>query len=159
MHLDHIVKAYPDAYYLFLKRDGRDVVASQLKSDMRDFESSTQRWIDANAACRRHLKKAKRAPLEVAYEDLVTNPETVFRSIFEWADLDFAPDYLTKVPEKLGDVGRHAHHAAVTRPITAGSIGKWQESLPQDAFDRAPAAFGEMMRSLGYDGGSGSAGQ
>lgn len=159
MHLDHIVKAYPDAYYLFLKRDGRDVVASQLKSDMRDFESSTQRWIDANAACRRHLKKAKRAPLEVAYEDLVTNPETVFRSIFEWADLDFAPDYLTKVPEKLGDVGRHAHHAAVTRPITAGSIGKWQESLPQDAFDRAPAAFGEMMRNLGYDGGSGSAGQ
>ncbi len=151
MHLDHIVKAYPDAYYLFLKRDGRDVVASQLKSDMRDFESSTQRWIDANAACRRHLKKAKRAPLEVAYEDLVTNPEAVFRSIFEWADLDFAPDYLTKVPEKLGDVGRHAHHAAVTRPITSGSIGKWQESLPADAFARAPAAFGEMMRTLGYD--------
>jgi hypothetical protein len=151
MHLEAIVKAYPDAYYLFLKRDGRDVVASQLKSDMRDFDSATQRWIDANAACRRHLKKARRAPLEIAYETLVTDPETVFKSIFEWANLDFAPDYLTKVPEKLGDVGRHAHHAAVTQPITASSIGKWRESLPEHAFDRAPSAFGEMMRDLGYD--------
>jgi len=150
VHLDHIVKAYPDAYYLHLKRDGRDVVASQLKSDMRDFDSSAQRWIDANAACRRYLKRAKRPALEIAYEDLVSDPESVFRSIFKWADLDFDPEYLTRVPEKLGDVGRHAHHAAVTRPITSGSIGKWRESLPEDAFDDLPAAFGEMMRTLGY---------
>ncbi|NQY97378.1 MAG: sulfotransferase [Henriciella sp.] len=150
VHLKHIVKTYPDAYYLYLKRDGRDVVASQMKSDMRDFENSAQRWIDANASCRRHLKRARRTHLEIAYEDLVTDPESVFRSIFAWADLEFAPEHLTKVPEKLGDVGRHAHHAAVTQPITARSIGKWQESLTADAFDHLPPAFSEMMQTLGY---------
>ncbi len=151
VHLKDILRAYPDAYYLYLKRDGRDVVASQLKSDMRDFESSVQRWIDANASCRRHLKKARRAPLEVSYEDLVTDPETVFRSIFDWADLDYSPEYLTKIPERLGDVGRHEHHAAVTRPITASSIGKWQDSLTAEQFAAARPAFGDMMRALGYD--------
>jgi len=151
MHLKDIVTAYPDAYFLFLKRDGRDVVASQLKSDMRDFDGSAQRWIDANAACRLHLKRAKRAPLEIAYEDLVTAPDTVFESIFKWADLSFKSEYLTKVPERMGDVGRHEHHAAVTQPITSGSIGKWQESLSADQFAALPATFGRMMRSLGYE--------
>ncbi len=150
-YLDQIVKAYPDAYYLFLKRDGRDVVASQLKSDMRDFDGSVQRWIDANAACRTHLKRAKRAPLEIAYEDLVTDPEGIFASIFQWADLSFEVDYLTKVPERMGDVDRHEHHAAVNRPITAASIGKWKDSLSADQFAALSPAFGKMMQSLGYD--------
>jgi len=151
VHLKEIVKTYPDAYYLHLKRDGRDVVASQLKSDMRDFDESAKRWVDANASCRQHLKRAKRPALEIAYEDLVSDPETVFRQIFDWADLSFDPDFLTKVPDRLGDVGRHEHHAAVTRPITASSIGKWKQSLAEDAFQDLPAAFTDMMRDLGYD--------
>lgn len=151
MHLKDIVRAYPDAYYLYLKRDGRDVVASQLKSDMRDFDSSVQRWIDANTSCRKHLKKARRTSMEVSYEDLVTDPEAVFQNIFAWAELDYHSDYLTKIPERLGDVGRHDHHAAVTRPITANSIGKWKESLAANAFNDAQPAFADMMRRLGYE--------
>lgn len=150
VHLKDIVKSYPDAYYLYLKRDGRDVVASQLKSDMRDFEASAQRWVEANAACRQHLKRARRAHLEVAYEDLVRHPEAVFKSIFDWADLAFDADYLTRIPARMGDVDRHEHHSAVTQPITAGSIGKWQKSLSADQFETLPPAFGEMMQLLGY---------
>nr|WP_070960552.1 sulfotransferase [Hyphomonas sp. Mor2] len=150
VHLKDIVKAYPDAYFLYLKRDGRDVVASQIKSDMRDFEASAQRWIDANTACRRHLKRARRTPMEVAYEGLVRRPEKVFRSIFEWADLEYDVDYLTRVPARMGDVDRHEHHAAVTQPITASSIGKWQHSLSADQFESLPPAFEEMMKLLGY---------
>lgn len=154
MYLKDIVKAYPDAYYLYLKRDGRDVVASQLKSDMRDFEASATRWIDANTACQRHLKRARRAPLEIAYEELVTDPETVFSAIFDWADLDFEANYLTRIPERLGDVGRHDHHAAVTRPITASSIGKWRDSLSAQQFGTLPPAFADMMQALGYATGA-----
>ena len=149
--LNNIVRAYPDAYYLYLKRDGRDVVASQLKSDMRDFEQSAARWVDANASCRRHLRRAKRKPLEIAYEDLVRTPDAIFRSIFEWADLSFDPEYLTRIPAKLGDVGRHDHHAAVTRPITSSSIGKWTQSLTPEAFEDTTPEFGKMMQVLGYD--------
>lgn len=158
VYLKDIVKAYPDAYFLYLKRDGRDVIASQLKSDMRNFDAAAERWIDANSACQRHLKRAHRAPLEIAYEDLVTDPETVFRSIFEWADLDFKTDYLTRIPERMGDVDRHDHHAAVTHPITASSIGKWQDSLTAQEFETLPPTFAEMMRSLGYASESGSDG-
>ncbi|MEM9738713.1 MAG: sulfotransferase [Pseudomonadota bacterium] len=151
VHLAHIAKAFPDAYYLHLQRHGLDVVASQVKAGMRNIEASAQRWIDSNAACLKHLKRLKRAPLSVSYEDLVRDPEAVFARIFAWADLQFDPSHLTRVPEKLADVGRHAHHAAVTQPITASSIGRWQESLVAEDLERLPGGFNEMMKSLGYD--------
>ncbi|MEL6956245.1 MAG: sulfotransferase [Pseudomonadota bacterium] len=151
VHLSHIVKTYPDAYYLHLKRHGLDVVASQVKAGMRDIEGSAQRWLDANASCLKQMKRMKRAPLTVAYEDLVSDPETVFAQIFDWADLSFEPEHLTRVPEKLADVGRHAHHAAVTKPITASSIGRWKESLTQEDLARLPGGFSQMMDTLGYE--------
>lgn len=151
VYLDKIVKAYPDAYYLFLKRDGRDVIASQVKAGMRDVGKSAQRWVDANASCLKNLRKAKRAPLQIAYEDLVSDPETVFPQIFDWAELDFDTEHLTKVPERLADVGRHDHHQAVTRPITPRSIGKWSETMQPSDFAAMPEAFSTMMQKLGYD--------
>lgn len=150
VYLKEIVKAYPDAYFLHLKRHGLDVVASQVKADMRNIRDSGQRWIDANAACLKHLKQARRQPLTIAYEDLVREPEAIFREIFAWADLTFEPDHLTRVPEKLADVGRHAHHAAVTRPITPDSIGRWRESLTTGHLADLPDGFDEMMTKLGY---------
>ncbi|MEL6567362.1 MAG: sulfotransferase [Pseudomonadota bacterium] len=151
VHLSHIVKAFPDAYFLHLQRHGLDVVASQVKAGMRDIEGSAQRWIDANTSCLKQMKRARRAPLTVAYEDLVRDPETVFSKIFAWADMDFDPAHLTRVPEKLADVGRHAHHAAVTKPITASSIGRWKDSLTTEDLARLPAGFDDMMTTLGYD--------
>lgn len=152
-YLKEIVRAYPDAYYLYLKRDGLDVVASQVEAGMRDIHDSGQRWIDANASCLKHLKKARIPPMTVTYEDLVREPEDVFRNIFKWADLVFEPDYLTRVPERLGDVGRHGHHAAVTRPITPASIGLGHKNLSESQRAELPAAFDTMMETLGYGKG------
>lgn len=151
MHLKDIVKAYPDAYYLYLKRDGRDVVASQVKAGMRDISGSAQRWIDANNACLKQLRSAKRAALAVSYEELVRDPEAVFRRIFDWADLEFSPEFLTRVPSGLADVDRHAHHQAVTQPINANSIGRWKDSLSEQDIADLPSGFGDMMQTLGYD--------
>ncbi|MEM1105481.1 MAG: sulfotransferase [Pseudomonadota bacterium] len=150
VHLAHIVRTYPKAYYLHLKRDGLDVVASQVQAGMRDVSASAQRWMDANEACLKHTKSMKRPPLSVAYEDLVRRPEEEFARIFDWAGLEFSPDYLTSVPQRMGDVHRHAHHAAVTKPITAASIGRWRERLGPEDLTRLPRGFNAMMGRLGY---------
>lgn len=150
MFLKDIVKAFPDAYYLHVYRDGRDVVASQVKAEMRDVAQAAQRWTQANFACQKYLKLAKRQPIQIRYESLVRNPEAEFLKLFEWADLDFDPDYLVKIPKKLGDVGRHEHHAAVKRPITADSIGAWRKSLAASDFAALPPNFNSLLVNLGY---------
>jgi hypothetical protein len=117
---------------------------------MRDIRSSAQRWVDANTACLHHLKNTDRPPLTISYEDLVTEPEDVFRRIFAWAGLSFEPGHLIRVPERLADVERHAHHAAVTRPITPDSIGRGRASLTAEQLADLPSGFYEMMERLGY---------
>ena len=68
--------------------------------------------------------------------------------------MDFELEHLTRVPEKLADVGRHAHHAAVTRPITPDSIGRGRASLTPDQLAELPDGFNTMMETLGYTAGS-----
>lgn len=150
-HLPAIMKAFPDAQFLYLSRNGLDAVASQVKADMRDLPASAQRWVDANAACLKASKKAPDRVLQVSYETLVREPENVFSTIFDWAGIGFSPEMLTRVPEKLGDVGRLGHHAAVTRPITPDAIGRWRDSLKAEDIAGLNRDFWDMMGRLGYE--------
>lgn len=150
MHLRAIVRRYPQAWYLHLIRDGRDAVASQIKADMRDMSGSAERWVVANRACLKHLPKGPRT-LAMRYEDLVRDPEESFARIFDWAGLRFEPRFLTEMPQKLGDVGVHAHHAQVLRPITPDSIGKWRQSLSPEALTQLSPEFRKMMAELSYE--------
>lgn len=148
MHLKSITRFYPDAYYLWLVRDGRDSVASQIKADMRDLDQSANRWVTANWHCRRYLPKGRTQMMR--YEDLVQSPEKNFRQIFNWAGLDFAPNHLTDVPARLGDVTMRDHHAAVLQPITSTSIGNWKKSLDPSQVDGLSAEFHKMMKEFNY---------
>lgn len=151
VHLSVIMRAFPDAQFLYLSRHGLDAVASQVKADMRDVQGSAQRWVEANTACLKALKKAPQRVIQVSYETLVREPERVFADIYAWAGLAFEPAMLTRVPEQLGDVGRLDHHAAVTRPITPDSIGRWRESLTHSDLAALGRDFWDMMGRLGYE--------
>jgi hypothetical protein len=149
-YLPQIVKTYADAQYLHLVRDGRDVVASQVKAGFGDLQGAAQRWIEANDACLKAMKNKRLSALTVRYEDLVTSPQVVFEQVFAWAGLSFEPRFLHEVPARLGDVGRREHHAQVMQPISATSIGRWRETMSDSDVAALPVAFGAMMIRLGY---------
>jgi protein-tyrosine sulfotransferase len=149
-YLPQIVKKYPDAQYLYLVRDGRDVVASQVKAGFGDLQEAAQRWVDANEACLAALKNKRLSALTIGYEELVTSPQAVFERIFGWARLGFELRFLDEVPARLGDVGRREHHAQVMQPITAGSIGRWRETMSDGDVAGLSPVFGATMTRLGY---------
>lgn len=148
MHLKSITKFYPDAQYLWLVRDGRDAVASQIKADMRDLETSAERWVNSNRNCEKYLPKSR--TLKMSYEDIVRTPEDSMRKVFDWAGLEFSATHLTDVPPRLGDVTMRDHHAEVLKPISPKSIGNWTKSLSEAQIQSLPAPFHNMMRSLNY---------
>lgn len=148
MHLRAIARFYPKAQYLWLVRDGRDSIASQIKADMRDLEQSAERWVTANQQCRRHLPKSR--SLLMRYEDIAKAPYDSFSKIFKWAGLEFSANHLTDIPARLGDVSMRDHHSAVLRPISSQSIGNWTKSLTENQIDALPDSFHKMMRDLKY---------
>jgi protein-tyrosine sulfotransferase len=149
-YLPHIVKKYPDAQYLYLVRDGRDVIASHVKAGFGSLQAAAQRWVDANESCLNALNKKRLSAMTVRYEALVKTPQPLFEQIFGWAGLQFEPRFLTEVPARLGDVGRHIHHAQVKQPITATSIGRWRETHSEAEMNSLAPSFGGMMARLGY---------
>ena len=149
-HLPSIAQRFPDARYLWLVRDGRDVALSYRDSGLiGSFEGAARRWGDANASCAR-LARWSPNVLQMRYEDLVADPETAFGKVFDWARLDFDPTMLSTSVGPMGDVERLKHHASVAGAISTSSIGKWRKTVSERELAAAPANFNHWLSSLGY---------
>lgn len=150
-HLAAIGRIFPQARYLWLVRDGRDVALSYVEAGLyNDLSSAAARWVDANRACARFTRWAPHTRL-VRYEDIVADPESEFAGIFAWAGLDFAPEMLETRPMRMGDVEALSHHAAVANKISAVSVGKWKSGISEAELADLPDSFRTQCVSLGYN--------
>lgn len=150
-HLPALEAVFPKAKYLWLVRDGRDVALSYVDAGLFDtIEDAANRWVAANRACTA-LSERHPGVYRQTYEALVSNPERDFRAICDWAGLPFSPGMLDAQVAPMGDVEALTHHRNVTRPISAGSVGRWQTHLGAENLSRFPVTFWDMMRQMGYD--------
>ncbi len=153
-HLPAIAALYPDAKYLWLVRDGRDVALSYVEAGLYpDLAGAADRWVRANRACMAFARRGLDVR-QLGYEGLVTDPETAFADLFQWAGLEFAPHMLTTLPGPMGDVEQRAHHEKVRHPISAASAGRWRDQLADAELSTLPDSFWQVMRALGYTVGA-----
>ena len=97
LHIELLADVFPEARFIHLIRDGRDVALSYLDTD---FGASS--LPEAAVQWRRFVRKGRRSGArvgahryqEVRYEDLVADPDTVLRSLCEFIDLPFDPSML-----------------------------------------------------------------
>jgi hypothetical protein len=183
--MPRIERALPEARFIHLIRDGRDVALSQAERAL-DGQAPTitevaERWQRRIQAARAHSAELDNY-LEVRYEDLVGDPEGTLRRICRFIDLPYdaamlsyherAADRLTEMDRDLGSgengpvrTGheRLAGHAMTTEPPSTDRCGRWREEMS----DRDEAEFervaGELLAELGYEvrakAGSGPEGQ
>jgi len=170
LHLESIARLLPEAHFLHIIRDGRDVALSVRGLPFAPGESMEE---IAHDWCRRiEETRAQGARcsryLEVRYESLVRETEATLRLVSAFADLPFDPlqlAYHRRAPERLaehrdrqsadGPVVTHAQRLRqqerVAAPPDPGRVGFWREALTREeraAFERVA---GGMLRELGYD--------
>lgn len=90
--LETILDLYPQAKFLHILRDGRDVVTSGLRGVWTDFESVHRMWtthLDIGCAFGRALPPDQY--LEFRYEDLVQDDLAMARRIFEFLEIEMHP--------------------------------------------------------------------
>jgi hypothetical protein len=151
-------RLFPDALFVHLIRDGRDAALSFLEMPRglvtetwmhphtpADFASQ---WGIEVAAARRLGRRVGTRYLEVRYEDLVADVESVLRRISEFAGLEHEP----AMAEYTGDVDVSAkpHQQRLLQPPTAG-LRDWRKQMqPADvaAFERVA---GDLLGELGYE--------
>jgi hypothetical protein len=177
LHIRRIAKAVPEARFVHLIRDGRDVALSRVKSlALRpvSIDKAARRW-------RKRLTRARRQGasvehyLEVRYEALVADPEPTLRSICDFLELpwdDRMLSYHEHAEERLSEIDRDipatgrmparpadnrlALHTRTAEPPTTSRIGRWRTEM--SAADRAAfdAEAGELLRELGYEEAGGA---
>ena len=176
-HMRKIEKALPEARFIHVIRDGRDVALSRWKRTLGEGEKAPAGQVAEGwqRRIRRAQKQGQRLEhyRELRYEDLVTDTEPNLRKIAEFLELEWDPvmlrfyeraaDRMAEMardlpagegkPTRPGDERMQAH-AMTQKPPDPSAMYRWKERMsPEDvaAFD---VAAGELLSELGYEVGT-----
>lgn len=132
-HTDLLSKVFPHAKYIFMTRDGRDVVSSfYMHQIYTDLDTLCKRWIYSVKKSYSILnKKGSKKVLIVKYESLVENPFYEIEKICAFLKIPFSQEYLNNTAVHLGD-DYQLHHANVKNTITMNRIGAWKKDLTKN---------------------------
>lgn len=136
LFLPRIDELYPNARYIHIVRDGRDVSASLVAADttpVKDVGRAANYWLRSVTQARLFGARLDDTRyLEIFYEDLVREPEPVVQRVYKFLDLDYRPIALQfwQNVDSLRDANREIH-INLKKPINENSIGKWRSQLSE----------------------------
>jgi Sulfotransferase family len=168
-----IQRVLPEARFVHIIRDGRDVSLSHLRMNWgpETYAESARLW-------RNRIRKARKmAPsvnhyMEIHFEDLVADTEGSLRKVCEFIDLDFDPvmlDYHERAEGRLAEKARELprknrpnqpaearleSHRLAKEPPRSDRVGMWRERMSDEEVAEYEAIAGDMLVELGYELGS-----
>lgn len=162
-HLDFLTELLPDARYIHITRDGRDVALSQLAKkgsfflELRGYRSLSyanvlQRWADWEAKARGVLARDGLKVFHLRYEDLIADPEGQMRQAMAFAGLKFEPGMLNYASQSHDYPKWEAGSTDVARrdAVSDSSVGKWRKQKKSLEMLHALERHDAFLVSLGY---------
>ena len=168
-----IADALPEAHFVHVIRDGRDVALSVRDRTVKDYtvERVAQRWKEKVSKARRDAPLLKHY-MELRYENLVLDPEGSLRGICEFAELRFddamlryherAEERLQEMARELPEQGSKTHlsverrmatHARTTEPPDPERVTRWRTEMSEGDRTAFEAMAGDLLAELGYEVG------
>jgi hypothetical protein len=156
LHLRRLARLFPEARFVHLVRDGRDVALSyrSVAWGPETVEEAALLWRRRVGAGRRSGRRlGPDRYREVRYEDLVAEPERVARELCAFVDLAW-DDAMLRYPARAGEVIAATRfpeaHRRLRLPPTPG-LRDWRTQMPADDVARFEAIAGAELRAHGYE--------
>jgi hypothetical protein len=155
LHIATLARLFPEAVFVHLIRDGRDVAASFLELGWADsIEHAALHW-------RLRVRRGRRAGRalragryhELRYEDLVREPEPALRELCEVIGVPFAREMLDhgrRAPAVVRTTNHPDYHRHLAEPVTA-DLRDWRRDLDGEAVARFELIAGRLLSELGYE--------
>jgi len=163
-HLREIFRSFPDARFVHVLRDGRDVVCS-LRTHPRHrvvdgklvpldtwkpVAGCARRWVRDLEASRPYWRDPRF--LTVRYEDLALRPRPALERVMAFVGEPWDDSMLehASAQSPFRDATRFAQNPEALSAVNAASIGRWQRDL--DTRDRRifKRIAGDLLTELGY---------
>ncbi|MEY2567271.1 MAG: hypothetical protein QOE35_1800 [Actinomycetota bacterium] len=158
MHIGLLAGLFPEARFVHVIRDGRDVALSYLEAGFGPptLEAGALEW-------RRYVEAGRRAGralgptryLEARYEDLVASPQAVLERICAFLELPFVPGmllYYERADEVVGSMPHPQARRNVYLPPTTG-LRDWRSALNPTQQALFTALAGKLLATLDYEPG------
>lgn len=150
---------FPEARFIHIIRDGRNVALSYIDVDFgpSTIEGGALRW-------RRHVTDGRKAGetlgperyREVRYEQLIDDPESAIRDLCSFVDIEF-DERMLRYYERSEQLypGRETptHHRNLARPPTKG-MRDWRKEMSAGQVAMFEAIAGDLVTELGYERGA-----
>lgn len=152
-HLDRIERTFPEARFIFLYRDGRDVALSLSRMPWMspDLGVCFGVWLYYYRLLTVAKKKGSSNICFVRYEDLVEAPEQEFGRVLDFLGLDFESAVVQGFGNRQGIPARELpwKQRALT-PISRDRVGIFCRELSRDQIDILERLGRKALPSLGY---------
>lgn len=154
LHL--LTELFPEALFVHIVRDGRDVALSYLEVDW-----GPNSMIEAARRWRHRVELGREAGaalgperyMEVRYEDLVADPERELREVCRFISVEFEPAMFEYTDRAEDFIAPHFHpeaHQGMTRPPTAG-MRDWRTQMEPGEVAKFELVAGPLLEELGYE--------
>jgi hypothetical protein len=167
----------PEAHFIHIVRDGRDIALSSRKlwfGPGEDIETAAEVWINELANARRQANQLEHY-IELKYEALVYDPEYMLRTVCQYLRLDYSPSMLgyfevakarlSEVIQAFGqDGGQHGPdlptflsiHDRTSQPPDPTRIGQWKTQMSRNEQNRFESIAGRWLTEFNYEPGTSS---
>ena len=174
MHVRHMhafSPILPEAHFIHLIRDGRDVAASlrglHFAPGDGTIEAIARDWHEIIVEARGQAAELEHYR-EVRYERLVREPESTLRELCEWLELPWDDAVLRsheRAHERLGEVAfarrdgavfrtreeRRELHGRTSRAPDDSRVGRWRDDLSAEEVTVFESLAGGLLAELGYE--------
>ena len=140
-HFDRVLQIWPDACFIHIVRDGRDVARSCIGMGWAgNVWKGVERWIEAEHLWSELSQKisADRS-ISVVYEDLIANPAQVLEQISNFIGVE----YNTKMLDY--------HHSTTYDPPNPRLIGQWRHKMSEAEIQLVESRIASMLTARGYE--------
>jgi hypothetical protein len=140
-HFDRLLRIWPDARFIHLVRDGRDVARSIIEMGWAgNMYTAVEHWIHAETLWEEmcaSLPEGRR--FELRYETLVREPEKTMGGVCDWLGIPYDRAMLS-----------YTDDSTYGAPSTT-SIGQWKRKLEPPQVALAECRIGDLLEERGYE--------
>ena len=152
-HIPFIAELFPQARFIHLIRDGRNVALSygRVPFGPKNIAQAARLWGDrVSRGCREGRSLERGRYLEIRYEDLVEDAAGEAKDLCDFLELDFDPGMLDYTERARGAVLTRAKqfNPHVTQKPT--QTRSWENEMPAEHVEIFEAVAGNVLTELGY---------
>lgn len=162
LHVERLKASIPNALFLHIIRDGRDIALSLRKmggfsplpwdrGETRSLVATALYWEWMVRNGREHGSRYPSDYMEIHYEELITNPREVLRNLGGFLDHDLDYDRIQSAGlGRLSESNSSFRDEAGKDNEKINPLERWKERLSRNDVAAIEAAVGECLEQTGY---------